>query len=107
MGENSGIIPRLCNNMFSRIETDTIPPNSKKEARTPFKEYTIEASYFEIYSERVYDLLNPSNNQKSLRVREHPLIGPYVEGLSRCVVSSFNEINNLMDEGNKTRTVAA
>jgi len=109
--ENSGIIPRLCNQMFDRIEADTIPntnpENCKKEARNPFKQFTVEASYFEIYSERVFDLLNPSTGNASLKVREHPIVGPYVEGLSRCVVSSFSEIEKLMDEGNKARTVAA
>ena len=109
--ENSGIIPRLCNQMFDRIEADTIPntnpENCKKEARNPFKQFTVEASYFEIYSERVFDLLNPTTNNSSLKVREHPVVGPYVEGLSRCVVGSFSEIEKLMDEGNKARTVAA
>ena len=34
----------------------------------------------EIYCERVRDLLNP-NAKGNLRVREHPLLGPYVEDL--------------------------
>ncbi|KAK0061238.1 kinesin-like protein unc-104 isoform X10, partial [Biomphalaria pfeifferi] len=63
-------------------------------------------SYFEIYCERVRDLLNPSN-KNALRVREHPLLGPYVEDLSKLAVQSFEDINNLIDEGNKARTVAA
>ena len=56
----------------------------------------------EIYCERVRDLLNPSN-KNSLRVREHPLLGPYVEDLSKLAVQSFGDINNLIDEGNKAR----
>ena len=56
----------------------------------------------EIYCERVRDLLNPSNKQ-NLRVREHPLLGPYVEDLSKLAVQSFGDINNLIDEGNKAR----
>lgn len=56
----------------------------------------------EIYCERVRDLLNPGNN-KALRVREHPLLGPYVEDLSKLAVQSFDDINNLIDEGNKAR----
>ena len=59
-------------------------------------------SYMEIYCERVRDLLNPSNKQ-NLRVREHPLLGPYVEDLSKLAVQSFGDINNLIDEGNKAR----
>ena len=56
----------------------------------------------EIYCERVRDLLNP-NNKGNLRVREHPLLGPYVEDLSKLAVTSYEDINDLMDEGNKAR----
>ena len=58
----------------------------------------------EIYCERVRDLLNP-NNKGNLRVREHPILGPYVEDLSKLAVTSFEDILELMDEGNKARTV--
>ena len=58
----------------------------------------------EIYCERVRDLLNP-NNKGNLRVREHPILGPYVEDLSKLAVTSFEDILDLMDEGNKARTV--
>ena len=58
----------------------------------------------EIYCERVRDLLNPKN-KGNLRVREHPLLGPYVEDLSKIAVLSFSDINNLIDEGNKARLV--
>jgi len=56
----------------------------------------------EIYCERVRDLLNPKN-KTSLKVREHPLLGPYVEDLSKLVVTSFADINDLINEGNKAR----
>ena len=51
-------------------------------------------------------MLNPKNTG-NLRVREHPSLGPYVEDLSKLVVSSYDEMMTLMDEGNKARTVAA
>jgi len=57
----------------------------------------------EIYCEHVRDLLNPKN-KSNLRVREHPLLGPYVEDLSKLVVTSFADINSLIDEGNKARS---
>uniref|UniRef100_A0A2K6K006 plus-end-directed kinesin ATPase n=1 Tax=Rhinopithecus bieti TaxID=61621 RepID=A0A2K6K006_RHIBE len=63
-------------------------------------------SYMEIYCERVRDLLNPKN-KGNLRVREHPLLGPYVEDLSKLAVTSYTDIADLMDAGNKARTVAA
>lgn len=42
-------------------------------------------SFLEIYNERVRDLLRPAEQKKrvSLRVREHPEKGPYVQG--ECV----------------------
>lgn len=60
----------------------------------------------QIYNEKVRDLLNPKNSG-NLRVREHPILGPYVEDLSKLVVNSYHEMMTLMDEGNKARTVAA
>lgn len=43
----------------------------------------------------------------NLKVREHPLLGPYVEDLSKLAVTSYEDIHELIDEGNKARTVAA
>jgi kinesin family protein 13 len=41
----------------------------------------------EIYNEKVRDLLGDVGNQKkSLRVREHKVLGPYVEGLTKLAV---------------------
>jgi len=65
----------------------------------------VKVSYMEIYCERVRDLLNPKN-KGNLRVREHPLLGPYVEDLSKIAVLSFSDVNNLIDEGNQARCVA-
>ncbi|KAI1380726.1 kinesin heavy chain [Hypoxylon crocopeplum] len=96
-GKDAGIIPSICQDMFKRIEE----LQKDKTSRC-----TVEVSYLEIYNERVRDLLNPST-KGNLKVREHPSTGPYVEDLAKLVVSSFQEIENLMDEGNKARTVAA
>ena len=96
-GEEAGVIPKICQNMFERI-TDF----QKDKNLT----YTVEVSYLEIYNERVRDLLNPAT-KGNLKVREHPSTGPYVEDLAKLAVRSFQEIEHLMDEGNKARTVAA
>ena len=96
-GEEAGVIPKICKNMFERI-TDF----QKDKNLT----YTVEVSYLEIYNERVRDLLNPTT-KGNLKVREHPSTGPYVEDLAKLAVRSFEEIEHLMDEGNKARTVAA
>ncbi|XP_069466095.1 kinesin-like protein KIF1B isoform X23 [Ambystoma mexicanum] len=92
----AGIIPLLCEDLFEKINDNY---NSDVS-------YSVEVSYMEIYCERVRDLLNPKN-KGNLRVREHPLLGPYVEDLSKLAVTSYTDIADLMDAGNKARTVAA
>ncbi|XP_045774783.1 kinesin-like protein unc-104 isoform X7 [Maniola jurtina] len=91
-----GIIPQICKDLFRRIRQTTSEDQS----------YSVEVSYMEIYCERVRDLLNPKN-KGNLRVREHPALGPYVEDLSKLAVMSYQDIYDLIDEGNKARTVAA
>uniref|UniRef100_A0A8B9R719 plus-end-directed kinesin ATPase n=1 Tax=Astyanax mexicanus TaxID=7994 RepID=A0A8B9R719_ASTMX len=94
--DQQGIIPLLCEDLFTKINDNNDNNMS----------YSVEVSYMEIYCERVRDLLNPKN-KGNLRVREHPLMGPYVEDLSKLAVTSYNDIQDLMDSGNKARTVAA
>uniref|UniRef100_H2MP49 plus-end-directed kinesin ATPase n=1 Tax=Oryzias latipes TaxID=8090 RepID=H2MP49_ORYLA len=95
--DQEGIIPLMCEDLFTKINDSNNDNNMS---------YSVEVSYMEIYCERVRDLLNPKN-KGNLRVREHPLLGPYVEDLSKLAVTSYNDIQDLMDSGNKARTVAA
>lgn len=95
--DEKGIIPRLCDALFEKIASNDDPELT----------YKVEVSYMEIYNEKVHDLLDPKGGKQNLRVREHNILGPYVDGLSTLVVSSFEDIDNLMNEGNKSRTVAA
>ncbi|EFP87494.1 uncharacterized protein PGTG_13865 [Puccinia graminis f. sp. tritici CRL 75-36-700-3] len=97
-GQDRGIIPLTCSALFDRIQ--------EKKVTDPAVCYTVEVSFMEIYNERVRDLLNPKN-KGNLRVREHPSLGPYVEDLSKLAVQSYSDVETLMDEGNKARTVAA
>uniref|UniRef100_A0A3B4ATH7 Kinesin-like protein n=1 Tax=Periophthalmus magnuspinnatus TaxID=409849 RepID=A0A3B4ATH7_9GOBI len=95
--EQPGLIPRLCSALFNRIDLELREGES----------FTVEVSYMEIYNEKVRDLLDPKGSRQPLRVREHKVLGPYVDGLSRLAVSSYKDIESLMSEGNKSRTVAA
>uniref|UniRef100_A0A672GXT9 Kinesin family member 13Ba n=1 Tax=Salarias fasciatus TaxID=181472 RepID=A0A672GXT9_SALFA len=96
-GDHPGLIPRLCSALFERTQ---------KEQREE-ESFTVEVSYMEIYNEKVRDLLDPKGGRQTLRVREHKVLGPYVDGLSRLAVASYKDIESLMSEGNKSRTVAA
>ncbi|XP_041104453.1 kinesin-like protein KIF13A isoform X8 [Polyodon spathula] len=95
--DQPGLIPRLCGALFERVSKEGNESHSFK----------VEVSYMEIYNEKVRDLLDPKGNRISLKVREHKVLGPYVDGLSQLAVTCFEDIELLMSEGNKSRTVAA
>lgn len=94
--DEMGLIPRLCHDLFRQIE----------KLQNENLKYSVEVSYMEIYCEKVRDLLSPKNTD-NLRVREHPLLGPYVDNLEKMAVCNYKDIFDLMDAGNKARTVAA
>ncbi|OQR92689.1 kinesin, partial [Thraustotheca clavata] len=91
-----GLIPRICHGLFEKINCKTIYSGS----------FLVKMSYVEIYNERVYDLLNRTEKD-ALKVREHPDKGAYVEHVSNHVVTSYHDIEYLLNEGAKTRRVAA
>ncbi|CCG84274.1 protein of unknown function [Taphrina deformans PYCC 5710] len=96
--DDRGIIPQIFETLFARI--------AEVQERAEGLSCSVEVSYLEIYSEKVHDLLS-SNGQRNLKVREHPVEGPYVEDLCVRIVHSYVEMEALIDLGNKQRTVAA
>lgn len=93
-----GLIPRICKEMFNRMKLG-------QKSGTGYK---TQASYLEIYNERVRDLLGSSNNTgHGLRVREHRTLGPYVEDLSLHPVTNYEEIQDCINRGNMLRTTAS
>ncbi|KAK3093196.1 hypothetical protein FSP39_012500 [Pinctada imbricata] len=95
--DDPGLIPRICKELFSKM--------SDEETN-----YRTEVSYLEIYNEKVRDLLKNHSAHKamhSLRVREHPKHGPYVQDLSKHIVNNYQDIKELMNRGNAIRTTAA
>lgn len=67
----------------------------------------VECSYLEIYNERVRDLLGSGRKDHSLKVREHRIMGPYVEGLRTIAVENYAGIEDLMRAGNSLRATAS
>ncbi len=56
MGALNGIIPQVTRSLFDKI-------NKLRSTRS----YTVSVSFLQIYSEKIYDLLNPSSlNNKTL-----------------------------------------
>ncbi|XP_063427179.1 uncharacterized protein LOC134710718 [Mytilus trossulus] len=100
--EDPGLIPRICEGLFSHVD------DFEASDRTTFR---INISYLEIYNERVRDLLRPSLSQRNekytLKVREHPKEGPYVQDLSSHFVKDNEQIQTLLDKGNESRTTAS
>ncbi|XP_006892176.1 PREDICTED: kinesin-like protein KIF14 [Elephantulus edwardii] len=99
--EEPGIIPRFCEDLFAQV--------AKKQ--TEEVSYHLEMSFFEVYNEKIHDLLackgENGQSKQPLRVREHPISGPYVEALSMNVVNSYSDIQSWLELGNKQRATAA
>lgn len=89
-----GVIPRIIGDIFT---TMLAAPSST--------EFTVRASYLELYLERVNDLLNPA--LQNLKVRENPTRGVYVEGITEVYVENCQEMLRLMSEGNSNRAVSS
>uniref|UniRef100_A0A8C9WS37 Kinesin-like protein KIF14 n=1 Tax=Sander lucioperca TaxID=283035 RepID=A0A8C9WS37_SANLU len=89
-GEEEGVIPRFCQELFSRLAS---MENEEVNCH-------VEMSYFEVYNEKIHDLLvtrdEPNQRRMPLRVREHPVHGPYVA-----------ELTGWLKLGNKQRATAA
>ncbi|XP_029377635.1 uncharacterized protein kif16bb [Echeneis naucrates] len=98
--EDKGLIPRICEGLFLEISQ-----RSKSDAVS----IRTEASYLEIYNERVQDLLKKRTTPTDgcLKVREHPRDGPYVENLSKHSVHNHNDMEDLISLGNANRTTAS
>ncbi|XP_076234298.1 uncharacterized protein LOC143179125 [Calliopsis andreniformis] len=85
--EDPGLTPRLCEGLFSKVDED------KRNEKT----CCVSVSYLEIYNERVRDLLKPSSSTSGLRVREHPRLGPYVQGTGnrKCLFQTYTRFPKL------------
>ncbi|RMX47546.1 hypothetical protein pdam_00019081 [Pocillopora damicornis] len=98
-GDEIGILPRFCEELFERIKC-------WKELQ-----FTVEISYFEIYNERIHDLLASSKKKDGkraqLRVREHPILGPFVQDLTTYTASSYADVESWLAVGNSIRATAA
>ncbi|KFQ58919.1 StAR-related lipid transfer protein 9, partial [Pelecanus crispus] len=94
-----GLTPRICEGLFSRKDDYSDQPASCR----------VKVSFLEIYNERVRDLLKQSDRKKpyTLRVREHPETGPYVQGLTQHLVTDYKQVVELLEEGIAKRITAA
>uniref|UniRef100_A0A1A8QC33 Kinesin-like protein n=1 Tax=Nothobranchius rachovii TaxID=451742 RepID=A0A1A8QC33_9TELE len=88
-----GIIPRIAQDIFDHIYS--MDENL---------EFHIKVSYFEIYLDKIRDLLDVSKT--NLAVHEDKNRVPYVKGCTERFVSSPEEVMDVIDEGKSNRHVA-
>ncbi|KAI0227726.1 Kinesin-like protein KIF13A [Lamellibrachia satsuma] len=73
------------------------------EASQGKKDYFVTVSFLEVLDDKMLDLLNPHSDE--MRVREHPQLGIYVDGLSELVVHTGEELAHLYEQGNRARKI--
>mmetsp|Transcript_1193 Transcript_1193/g.1938 ORF Transcript_1193/g.1938 Transcript_1193/m.1938 type:complete len:1119 (-) Transcript_1193:206-3562(-) len=91
-----GIMVRVMNDLFHYSEK-----NGKRDG-VAFK---ITVSFLEVYNENIKDLL--SDVEEYLDLREDPIAGPMVAGITEVETKSSEEIMNLLHTGNQRRTQQA
>jgi kinesin family protein 14 len=105
IGKEAGIIPRFCHELFERIASlDNSDVGTGKSTSSNAK---VEISYFEIYNEKIHDLLGQScdgGKHTPLKVREHPVFGPYVVDLSAHGVTSYTDLQVCFQKSSCLRT---
>ncbi|XP_051918560.1 kinesin-like protein KIF28P [Hippocampus zosterae] len=94
---NKGLVPKLCDRLFEAIKEN----QDTRQCQVFF-------SMLEIYNEQVVDLLSRGSRPPGgLRVREEQHRGFYVEGLRTVPCDSAAQVEQLMEQGTRTRTTAA
>lgn len=88
-----GIIPRIVNDIFQYIFT--------MEEKV---EFHIKVSYFEIYMDKIKDLLDISKD--NLTVHEDKNRVPFVKGASERFVCNPEEVMGLIEEGKQNRHIS-
>ncbi|EGR29614.1 kinesin motor domain protein [Ichthyophthirius multifiliis] len=94
--EQYGIIPRMSNQLFGKIQNQT-------ELDI---EYTIKCSMLEIYKENLHDSLNLEVKHE-LKIKETPQKGIYVQGLSEKIIKNEQELVQIIEYGYSNRQTRA
>ena len=97
-------MPRMCGKLFTMLEH-----GRAQGASGEFTDMHIEMSYLEVYNEQLSDLLAPNadGSKSKLEIHEYPQTGVIVKGLSKHAVANFEEIQDLMKDGNNFRAMAS
>merc|ERR1740138_344448 len=97
-----GIIPRINEELFRRVA---------EEQSGTTRKFLVMCSYFEIYNEIIFDLLNPESDRSKLggglQIKEHPVMGIYVKDLTEIVAEDAKKLEDMLEQGNKSRAVSS
>jgi len=89
----AGIIPRALHHIFTKLENESS------------EDYSVKASYVELYNEQVYDLLSAGN--QSLRVFDNKDKGVTILGMEELLVRNRAEVYALLKKGADRRKTAS
>eukprot|EP00928_Gymnodinium_smaydae_P021817 TRINITY_DN1853_c1_g3_i2.p1 TRINITY_DN1853_c1_g3~~TRINITY_DN1853_c1_g3_i2.p1 ORF type:complete len:1277 (+),score=261.58 TRINITY_DN1853_c1_g3_i2:353-3832(+) len=93
-GDDRGLLPRVSEALFADLDRHS-------------GKCCVNLSYLEIYNEKLRDLLYPGLPEEApaLEIRQHAKHGIFVENLTSNVISSMQDLERLVDFGNKIRVV--
>lgn len=94
--DDPGLMHQFVVNLFDRIAYYT---------KTESIRVKVECSYYEIYNEKIHDLLG-NDSKTPLRVREHPINGPYIVDLSTIECTSYQDVIYWINIAQKRRLTA-
>ncbi len=97
--ENPGIMVRVMSDLFV---------HSASNAKTNAVNHKVTVSFLEVYNENIRDLLaDATGAEEYLDLREDPIKGPVVAGITEVEAKSASEIMQLLHQGNSKRSQAA
>lgn len=87
-GSTGGLVPRAALQLFDVLDKS---------------DCFVGVSYLNVFNEKMTDILNPCD--KDMKIKSHPKLGVYIEGLSELAVRDANDLQRLYDQGNKVRKI--
>jgi hypothetical protein len=108
--QERGLIQRSVEHIVNHINSMAGKPKKSPTGQRITTEFSVKASYLEIYQENLKDLLCNNDAQAELRIRMDPdsLTGRelHVQGITERSVVELNDYMKILEIGSKNRTVA-
>uniref|UniRef100_A0A6U0JIR4 Kinesin motor domain-containing protein n=1 Tax=Percolomonas cosmopolitus TaxID=63605 RepID=A0A6U0JIR4_9EUKA len=98
--DDEGLVPRIAKELFRRI--DEAQKNNTEMS------FEVNTSMIEIYNEQIRDLRvinKKKKDYKPLQLRQHPVMGVYVQDVKWIIVDNHEELQREFDMANKAKTV--